>query len=198
MKFWHARFGPSVPQEMIDHLMRYTEANSYTEDLEKMYPEKLYVRSAMKYVEVETKTAFCFGVIRKLLIESWEISNSGPSIDFEKSEGTLKKPLDISSLGIPLTDFKLLNLILSEHDHMSVKNLTAQKVNCLDELANKLRLDIHRYLYIGRTRIGDQTGHQIQATFFGTNLEIKHARVKYELTPCLNKNISFDFDGMQF
>lgn len=161
MKFWHARYGPSVPQEPIDHLLRYTDEKPFTGDLQKMYPEKMWVRSANQFVEVETKTAFFFGAIRKLLIKAWEISDKGPSIDSENSEGTFSNPLDISCLGISLADFKLLNMILSEKDHKSVKNLTAQKVNELDEWTVKLRLDIHRYLYVGRTRDGDQTGHQI-------------------------------------
>ena len=50
-------------------------------------------------------------------------------------------------------------MIMSEEDHRSVKNLTAEKVNQLDQLVRELRLDIHKYLYVGRTRIGDETGH---------------------------------------
>lgn len=88
MRFWHARYGPSAPQVLIDHLTKYTEANNFTKDNEKMYPEKCYVRSGTNYVEVETKTAFHMGAIRKLLIKAWEISATGPSINLEKSIGT--------------------------------------------------------------------------------------------------------------
>ena len=107
------------------------------------------------YIEVETKTAFCFGAIRKLIVTAWDISIKGPEIDFEESEGTINNPMDISELGISLEDLKLLNMIMSEDDHRSVKNLTAEKVNQLDKLVIELRLDIHKYLYVGRTRIGD-------------------------------------------
>lgn len=60
---------------------------------------------------------------------------------------------------IPLADFKLLNMIMSDVDHSKIKNLTGEKVNELDEWVKKLMLDTHRYVYIGRTRIGDETGH---------------------------------------
>ena len=82
----------------------------------------------MRYVEVETKTAFHFGAIRKLLVESWQFTEAGPTFTSDKSEGSLENPLDISSLGIPLSDFKLLNMILSENEHASIKNLEARKV----------------------------------------------------------------------
>ena len=79
----------------------------------------------MKYVEVETKTAFHFGAIRKLLIESWHFTETGPTFVSGKSEGCFENPLDISNLGVPLCDFKLLNMILSEKDNKSILNLTA-------------------------------------------------------------------------
>ena len=81
MKFWHARFGPSVPQELVDNALKYSEANDFTKELEKMYPKNVFLRSGLNYIDVESKTAFHFGAVRKLLIDAWEISASGPSID---------------------------------------------------------------------------------------------------------------------
>jgi hypothetical protein len=75
--------------------------------------------------------------------------------------------LDISDLQIPLSDFKLLNMILNDDEHGDVKNLTASKVQALDEWAVKLKLDTYLYLYIGRTRIGDDTGYQVEVIFYG-------------------------------
>ena len=111
-----------------------------------------------QYIDVDCRTAFCFAAIRKKLCKAWEISTTGPSIHPELSEGTPYKPLDISDLNVPLTDFKLLNMILSDDEHGSVKNLSFEKVKILDEYCVKLKMDTYRWLYVGRTRIGDDTG----------------------------------------
>lgn len=63
--------------------------------------------------------------------------------------------MDISDLGVPLHEFKLLNMLLSEEDHLKVKNLNEYQVKSLDEWAVKLKLDISRWLYVGRSRMGD-------------------------------------------
>lgn len=124
-----------------------------------MYPEKIYVTVGRHYAEIECRTAYCFAAMRKKLIQAWEIGGQGPTIDPETSEGTFKVPLDISDLGIPLADFKLLNMILSDEDHKQIKNLTAEKVKYLDDWVVKLKMDIYLFLYIGRTRLGDETGN---------------------------------------
>lgn len=49
--------------------------------------------------------------------------------------GTEACPIDISSLGIDLSDLKILTLLISDDDHASVGNLTEQKVGDLDQLA---------------------------------------------------------------
>ena len=98
-------------------------------------------------------------MIRKKLVKAWNIQRTGPTIDFNNSEGTFNKPLDITDLKIALADFKLLNMILSDTDYKSVKNLTAEKVHHLDKWANEIYLDTYRWLYIGRTRHGDDTGN---------------------------------------
>jgi hypothetical protein len=77
-------------------------------------------------VEVDCKTAFCFATIRKKLVYAWDISTLGPSINMDQSDGTLNKPLDISDLNISLSDFKLLNMLLSDDEHASIKNLTSE------------------------------------------------------------------------
>ena len=45
--------------------------------------------------------------------------------------------------------------------------MTAQKVKSLDYWAVKLKLDIQRWMYVGRSRFGDETGNQIQVIFYG-------------------------------
>lgn len=105
--------------------MRYSSAFDFMRESKKLYPKKIYVMSGRHFVEVDCKTAYCFALIRKKLVKAWDISAIGPKIDHETSEGTINKPLDISDLGIPLTDFKLLNMILSDDEHEQIKNLTA-------------------------------------------------------------------------
>lgn len=55
-------------------------------------------------------------------------------------------------------------------------------------------MDIHRWLYIGRSRLGDQTGHQIEAIFYGKNMLAKYygSREKpvYELANGANSKIN--------
>lgn len=86
----------------------------------------------MQYIEVDCKTAFCFATIRKKLVKAWDISSTGPKIDIHSSEGTIRRPLDITDLGVPLSDFKVINMLLSDELHKEVKNLTAEKVKELD------------------------------------------------------------------
>lgn len=106
-----------MPQEIINDVMRFSSAHDFMKEFKKMYPEKVYVSSGEHFVDVECRTAFCFASIRKLFYKSWEITAQGPTIDKDCSDGTFNKPLDISHLGIPLADFKLLNMILSDNDH---------------------------------------------------------------------------------
>jgi hypothetical protein len=132
MLWWHGRYGPGMPQEIINDVMRYSPAFDFMKEAKKLYPEKVFVRQGLQYVEIETRTAFKFAAVRKLLVRAWEITATGPSIDTEESDGTLSKPLDISDLEIPLADFKLLNMIMSDSDHSKIENLTAEKVDALD------------------------------------------------------------------
>lgn len=117
MIWWYCRFGPSMPQEIIHDVMRYSIAHDFMKEYKKKYPEKLYVTDGAHYIEVLCQTAYCFASIRKKLIKAWEITGIGPKIDPETSEGTFNNPLDISDLEIPLSDFKLLNMILSDEEH---------------------------------------------------------------------------------
>lgn len=77
-----------MPQEIIHDVMRYSSAFDFMNQYKKMYPEKVYFRLGMEYIEVECKTAFKFAAVRKLLIKAWDINGTGPSIDPEVSEGT--------------------------------------------------------------------------------------------------------------
>ena len=97
-----------------------------------MYPEKVYFRVGMDFIETECCTAFKFAAIRKMFYKAWKIKETGPKIDLDFSEGTFDRPLDIGELGISLCDFKLLNMIVSDKDHTLVKNLSGEKVNELD------------------------------------------------------------------
>lgn len=203
MKWWHARFGPSMPQEIIFDVKRWSSAYDFMMDYKKMYPEKIYFRANADYIEVDCKTAFCFAAIRKKLVKAWDISSLGPSINIDSSEGTLNRPLDISDLDVPLADFKLLNMLLSDQEHASIKNLTAEKVNELDKYVVKLKMDIYRWLYVGRSRLGDETGHQIEAIFYGKNVLAKYygGREKpvYELANGANLKLNkLSYDQMVF
>ena len=81
MKWWHARFGPSMPEEIIYDVKRWSPAYDFMMDYKKMYPKNVYFCDGTHFIEVETKTAFCFAAIRKRLVTAWEISQLGPSIN---------------------------------------------------------------------------------------------------------------------
>jgi hypothetical protein len=85
LKYCHARFGPSLPKEIIAQLMTYLATYNFMETYESKYPDKLYVRSGMKYVEIHCKTAFKFATLRKLLFKAWEITPDGPQINPEET-----------------------------------------------------------------------------------------------------------------
>lgn len=169
MKFWHARHGPAMPQEIVTNLMAVINAYDFTKEQVHMYPERLYVRVGNQYTDVLTKSAYCFVTIRKKLWYWWAGSTTGPKIDTEWSQGIESRPLDITDLGVSLQDFKLLTMILDDNDHENIKNLTGETINRLDKLTFILKMDTYRFLYNGRTRLGDQTGHTIVATFYGEN-----------------------------
>ena len=82
--------------------------------------------------------------------------------------------MNISDLEVPIQQFKLLNMLLSEEDHHNVKNLDENQVNQLDKWAVKLKLDISRWLYVGRSRQGDESGNQIEVIFHGKDIYSKY------------------------
>lgn len=144
-----------------------------------MYPETVFIRDKKNYAGVETRTAYCFPAIRKKLNKAWEVVESGPTIDPDQSEGTENNPLDISDLGVTLQEIKLLCMLLSDKDHKQVKNLTNEQVTRLDACTVQLLMDTYKWLYVGRTRIGDETGHQIECQFLGKNIKTDGYREKY-------------------
>lgn len=71
-------------------------------------------------------------------------------------------------------------MLMSELDNKKVENLTGFQVNDLDNYAKKLKLDTNKCLYIGRTRLGDETGHQIETLFMGKSImkdDYEHAKL---------------------
>lgn len=179
-----------MPQEIINDVMRFSSAHDFMKEYKKMYPQKVYIMSGSHYIEVDCRTAFCFPAIRKKFIVAWDIGASGPSIDPDESQGTIHKPLDITDLGISLADFKLLNMILSDEEHGSIKNLTQEKVQLLDDMCFKLKMDTYRWLYVGRTRLGDDTGSQVEAIFYGKDTHAPESGIKYDFHAAFTR----DFD----
>lgn len=103
-----------MPKEIVDDVKKWSSAYDFMMDMRKSYPEKVYFSSGTDYIEVDCQTAFCFASIRKKCVKAWEITSTGPVIEKEITEGTFERPMDISDLGIPLADFKLLTMILHE------------------------------------------------------------------------------------
>jgi len=179
-----------MPQEIINDVMRFSPAHDFMKQSKKMYPEKVYIMSGKNYIEVACKTAFCFPAIRKKFVRAWDIGAQGPSLDKEVSEGTLNYPMNITDLDISLADFKLLTMILSDEEHGSIKNLTKQKVQELDDLCFRLKMDTYRWLYVGRTRLGDDTGSQVEAIFYGKDIHAPESGNNYEFHAAFTR----DFD----
>lgn len=62
--------------------------------------------------------------------------------------------------------------LIDETEHQNIKNLTGEQVNRLDEATFKLKMDTQRYLYSGRSRHGDESGHQLECIFYGKDVGI--------------------------
>lgn len=180
-----------MPQEVINDVMRYSACHDFMKEFAQMYPKTIFFRIGREYVEVDTKAAFCFAAIRKKLLKAWDITIGGPKIDSEVSEGLEKRPLDISDLGVALSDFKLITMLLNDNEHKKVLNLTDEQVQRLDEGTQKLMMDTYRWLYIGRTRIGNQTGGQIEATFHGTDCVAKYGIDMFPIDEGFNREWDF-------
>ena len=87
----------------------------------------------------------------------------------QASFGTIEKPLDVSVLGVPLADIKLLTMLMNDEQHKKVLSLTEQRVEELDQLAKKLLLDTNKFVYFGRSRLNDETGRSLECIFYGQN-----------------------------
>ena len=82
-----------------------------------MYPERLYVRVGENFVDVNLRAAFCFASIRKKLVFTWEISSDGPKFNEDETEGFNENPLNIGDLGVSLSDFKILTMLIDDEEH---------------------------------------------------------------------------------
>ena len=51
------------------------------ESLAHMYPKTIYVRVNKHFTSVDTKAAYCFALIRKKIVQAWQITSNGPKID---------------------------------------------------------------------------------------------------------------------
>lgn len=77
---------------------------------------------------VDTRAAYCFALIRKKIVHAWQITSNGPKIDKNKSEGTQNNPFNLTDLGVSLSDFKILTMLLTDDDHKKVLSLTDEDV----------------------------------------------------------------------
>jgi len=65
-------------------------------------------------------------------------------------------------------------MLLSDTEHSTVRNLTVDKVQSMDEIAVKLKIDIGKWLYVGRSRKGDESGNQIEVIFYARDTYCKY------------------------
>lgn len=163
-----------------------------------MYPPTLFVRVGKHYAEVNTKAAYSFVTIRKKLMYAWQVDENGPKIDKGWSEGIQTRPLDITDLGVTLQDFKLLTMLIDDEDHQNVLNLTGEQVNSLDESTEKLKIDTYRYLYSGRSRLGDESGTQLECVFYGKNVSTKEASGPYPYNNIIDNSGFTYIDSLAF
>lgn len=140
-----------------------------------LYPKTMFVRVGKEFIDIPVKSAYCFAAIRKKLVKTWEVGIRGPKIEPESSEGMYNNPLDITDLVDNLSDFKILCMLLSDDEHEKVKNLPEDVVQRIDEMTYHLKMDTYRWIYIGRSRLNDETGNQIQCTFYGKNVTTQGA-----------------------
>ena len=74
--------------------------------------------------------------------------------------------------------------------------VTAEKVYELDKWAVKLKIDLYKWLYIGRTRLGDETGYQIETIFYGRDRRAPNTdkELKYPIEAGFNKTFDIESD----
>lgn len=82
-----------------------------------MYPHTLFVRVGNHYTEISTKLAYCFATLRKKLAWTWQVTKEGPEIDPNWSEGIESRPLDITDVGVSLSDFKIITMLIDDDHH---------------------------------------------------------------------------------
>lgn len=71
-------------------------------------------------------------------------------------------------------------MIIDDEQQNDVGNLTGEQVNRLDKATFLLKMDTLRNLYNGRTRLGDESGHQLTCTFYGMNAHTRDCNERYE------------------
>lgn len=57
------------------------------------------------------------------------------------SQGIQQRPLDLSDLGISLSDFKIITMLIDDENHTKVGNLTGEQVDSMDAVVDKLKMD---------------------------------------------------------
>jgi len=164
-----------MPQEIVYDVMRFDAGIDFMKIQATLYPKTMFVRVGKEFIDIPVKSAYCFAAIRKKLVKTWEVGIRGPKIEPESSEGMYNNPLDITDLVDNLSDFKILCMLLSDDEHEKVKNLPEDVVQRIDEMTYHLKMDTYRWIYIGRSRLNDETGNQIQCTFYGKNVTTQGA-----------------------
>lgn len=74
-------------------------------------------------------------------------------------------------------------MLLSDDEHNQVQNLTHSDVDRLDLVAKKLKLDSYVWLYVGRSRLNDETASQIKCKFFGKNVSTSGMTSAHDINP---------------
>lgn len=184
-----------MPAEVVNEVLK-QKANAYdfTYDQIGAYPDRLFVRVDGQYLDVSTKSAYNFQTIRGKLMKWWQVTENGPVIDPNWSQGIEARPLDITDLNVSLSDFKIIMMLIHDEEHKQVKNLTGEVVDRLDKAVKNMRLDANRFLYNGRSRVGDETGSQMEVTFFGKNVSTKGATFSVDFENLVeNKSFRYAF-----
>lgn len=57
-----------------------------------------------------------------------------------------------------------------------------------------LKMDIYRWLYVGRTRVGDNTGNQIDVIFYGRDRHAYETHTKYKIEAGFDKKFDTESD----
>jgi hypothetical protein len=161
-----------------------------------VYPKQVWFASGDNYTDVDLKAVYSFPVIPKILVEAWDIDQVGPRIKDEFYPGSKHYPIDLSDIkidgkSIDISHLKIISILLLDEEQANIGNLTEKQVIEMDKIILKLKMDMNRYIYHARSRVGSETGNSARCTFWAKNSATRDRVPQGPYKLFLGRNLKF-------